>query len=472
MVSDNKAYIIGVGMTKFIKPRDTYGYEELGLEAAVKALLDSTLNYDEIERAVAGYVYGDSTSGQRTLYQLGITGIPIYNVNNNCSTGSTALSMGRDFVESGLSDVVLCVGFEKMKRGSLGSNFQDRTDPLDRFVERMGDSFSSKVSPACQFFANGGDEYIRLHGPKNKTDGADALARIAQINHAHSVNNPYSQFQDVYTLEQIKQSPKVFKQTTKLQCCPTSDGAAAVVVVSGRYLNKNPHLIAQAIEIAGQSLQTDGPMVFSGSAIDLIGYDMTKRAAESVYKQGGVTPKDIQVYEVHDCFAANELCVLDALGLCEPGRVIDLVNEGKITYDTTDRAQTRYLVNPSGGLISKGHPLGATGLAQAAELVWHLRGLATNRALPHTRYCLQHNLGLGGAVVVTLYKRVTDGTTNAAQALTDAKSKFGYNPAVEARHITLAQFEKVRSRTSFDKFAVVGNRLTGEGGDHSKAAKL
>lgn len=469
MISDNKAYIVGVGMTKFIKPRDTYGYEELGLEAAAKALLDSKLNYDDIECAVAGYVYGDSTSGQRTLYQLGITGIPIYNVNNNCSTGSTALVMGREFVQSGLSDVVLCVGFEKMKPGSLGSNFSDRTDPLDRFVKQLGDEFSPKVAPACQFFAQAGDEYIRVHGLKNNTDGVDALSRIAQINHGHSVNNPYSQFQDVYTLEQIKKSPTVFKQTTKLQCCPTSDGAAAAVLVSGRYLKRNPHLLAQAIEIAGQALHTDDASVFSGSAIDLVGYKMTQRAAQSVYQQGGVTPKDIQVYEVHDCFAANELCVLDALGLSEPGRAIDLVNNGEITYNMVDKARTRYLVNPSGGLISKGHPLGATGLAQAAELVWHLRGLATNRALPHTRYCLQHNLGLGGAVVVTLYKRA-DGPAIVAEALSDAISKFGYNPAVEARHITTAQFEKVRSRSRFLEFAVLGNRLSGEG--DQKTAKL
>lgn len=454
-----KAYIIGVGMTKFIKPRNTYGYEELGLEAAAKALLDAGITYDSVERVTAGYVYGDSTCGQRVVYQLGLTGVPVYNLNNNCSTGSTALALARDFVLGGSSDVVLALGFEKMNPGSLGSTFNDRTDPLEKFLLKTED-LNLKVSPACQFFANAGDEYIRKYGQQNKTDGADALARIAQVNHQHSVNNPYSQFQDVYTLEQIKASPKVHKQITKLQCCPTSDGAASAVVVSEKFLKAHPELLSQAVEIVAQEQRSDDLSVFKGSAIDLIGFEMTKRAVQKTLEKANLKPEDVQVVELHDCFSANELCVLDAMGLAPPGKAIDFVNEGNLTYGNS----RNLVVNPSGGLISKGHPLGATGLAQAAELVWHLRGLATNRPVSNTKYCLQHNLGLGGLVVVTLYARA-DGKEAPVDGGSDLKNtinRFGYNPAVEAKHLGNHQLARVVSKTKSDPFAYEGNRLTGE----------
>ncbi|VVT44435.1 uncharacterized protein SAPINGB_P000415 [Magnusiomyces paraingens] len=446
----NKVYVAGVGMTKFIKPRDTYGYEELGLEASAKALVDAGINYDEVQRAVAGYVYGDSTCGQRVIYQLGLTGIPVYNVNNNCSTGSTALAMGRDLIRSGLADVILCVGFEKMERGSLGAKFTDRADPLGRLADKMFETNeASKASVACQFFGNAAAEYIE------KTNGnPDAIPMIAQVNHAHSVNNPYSQFQDVYTLEQIKNSPKVHKISTKLTCCPTSDGAAAAVLISEKYLQSHPDLQSQAIEIAAQSLHTDVHNVFDGSSVSLIGDGMTRLAVNEVYKTANITPDDVQVVELHDCFAANELVVLDALGLSKPGKACELVEKGDITYGG------KYVVNPSGGLISKGHPLGATGLAQCAELCWHLRGWTTNRAVPHTRYCLQHNLGLGGAVVVTLYKRADGKEAPVNPAVkNDGRARLGYNPAVEVRHLTREQFEAAASHKASDKFSYGGNKL-------------
>lgn len=445
-------YVIGVGMTEFIKPRNTYGYEELGLEACVKALVDADINYDQVDRAVAGYVYGDSTCGQRVVYQLGLTGIPIYNVNNNCSTGSTALAMASDFVKSGMADVVLAVGFEKMNPGSLGSVYNDRTNPLDRMSTKMFETNEpGKASVACQFFGNAAEEYLT----KNNGLDSDCVAQIAQINHKHSVNNPYAQFRKEFTLEQIKKSPQVHKRSTMLTCCPTSDGAAAAVVVSKNYLDAHPEIQSQAIEIVAQSLQTDYQSVFSGSSIDLVGDAMTRRAVQTVYDAAGITPADVQVVELHDCFAANELVVLDALGLCAPGTAHKLVEAGDITFGG------KYLVNPSGGLISKGHPLGATGLAQCAELVWHLRGWATNRLVPNTKYCLQHNLGLGGAVVVTLYKRADNKTVDPKNSSNknDGRSRLGYNPAIEARHITKDQFRAAVSKTSSDPYAYGGNRL-------------
>lgn len=269
----------------------------------------------------------------------------------------------------------------------------------------------------------------------------DDFAEIARVNHAHSPNNPYSQFQTVYTHEQVSKSPKIHSPLTKLQCCPTSDGGASAVLVSQAFLDARPHLRSQAVLIAGQSLTTDAPSMYSQSAIDLVGYDMTKRAANVALAEAGIGAADVRVVELHDCFSANEMVTLDALGLCEPGKAHEMVRKGDITYGG------RYLVNPSGGLISKGHPLGATGLAQCAELVWHLRGWASNRAVDGTRWALQHNLGLGGAAVVTVYRRA-DGAE--AGKLSDAEiakaSGVGYNPAVEARGISDADAAKVRSK--------------------------
>jgi sterol carrier protein 2 len=278
---------------------------------------------------------------------------------------------------------------------------------------------------------------------------AEDFAEIARVNHAHSPNNPYSQFQQVYTKEQILEAAMIHEPLTKLQCCPTSDGGAAAIIVSEAFLEARPHLREQAIEIAGQCLATDAPSLFSRSAIDLMGYEMTQRAVKEATQQAGISARDVQVVELHDCFSANELIVLDALGLCDKGKAHELVRAGDITYGG------KYVVNPSGGLISKGHPLGATGIAQCAELVWHLRGWANNRAVPETKYCLQHNLGLGGAVVVTVYKRADGKAAPVVDSNTvGQKNKLGYNPAVEARGFTEEQADAVRSKASRSEWAL------------------
>jgi sterol carrier protein 2 len=278
---------------------------------------------------------------------------------------------------------------------------------------------------------------------------AEDFAEIARINHEHSQRNPYSQFQDVYTLEQIMKAPMIFEPLTKLQCCPTSDGGAAAVLVSQDFLDARPHLKEQAILIAGQCLATDAPSLFSRSAIDLMGFEMTQYAAKVAMKEANVTPEDVKVCELHDCFSANEMITIDALGLSAPGKAHELVRNGDITYGG------KLVINPSGGLISKGHPLGASGIAQCAELVWHLRGWANNRLIKDTKVALQHNLGLGGAVVVTVYKRA-DGKTNTAvdNATVGKKNKLGYNPAVEAKGFTAAQASAARSQTKKSAWAL------------------
>ncbi|TKA58588.1 hypothetical protein B0A49_10861 [Cryomyces minteri] len=433
-------YVLGVGMTKFIKPRGKVDYTELGFEAGIKALLDAQITYDDVDQGVACYCYGDSTCGQRVFYQFGITQIPIYNVNNNCSTGSTGLALGRQMIGGGMADCVMVVGFEKMFPGSLQTFFNDRENPIGTSASMMRDTRGVTNAPsAAQMFGNAGREYMERYGAKKED-----FAEIARVNHEHSKRNPYSQFQQEYTLQQIMDSPTIHEPLTKLQCCPTSDGGAAAILVSQAFLDAhpNPKIKEQAILIAGQCLATDAPSLFSRSSIDLMGFEMTQRAARTALAEASLAPADIKVCEVHDCFSANEMIVLDALGLSgKIGTAHEMVRRGDITYGG------RVVVNPSGGLISKGHPLGASGVAQCAELVWHLRGWANNRLTPDTAAALQHNLGLGGAVVVTVYKRA-DGKSNVKVASEEVgkRNGLGYNPAVVAKGFTREQVDRVRSQ--------------------------
>ncbi|KAK3090738.1 hypothetical protein FSP39_014203 [Pinctada imbricata] len=360
---------------------------------ATKALQDTGIAYDLVEQACVGYVFGDSTCGQRAVYQLGLTGIPVYNVNNNCATGSTALYMAKQLIEGGISDCVLALGFEKMERGSLGSKFLDRTNPMDKHVEVMMNTFGVDRSPmAAQMFGNAGKEHMQKYGTK-----PEHFAKIAWKNHKHSTNNPYSQFQDEYSLEQIMASQKIHDPLTKLQCCPTSDGSAAAILCSEDFVRKHG-LEGQAVEILAMEMSTDMPSVFKDSCMKMVGYDMTQNAADRVFEKAGVSRNQVDVVELHDCFSCNELITYEALRLCEPGKAGELVDSGNNTYGG------KYVVNPSGGLISKGHPLGATGLAQCAELNWQLRGQAGKRQVRSAKVALQHNLGLGGAAVVALYR--------------------------------------------------------------------
>ncbi|OCL06224.1 thiolase-like protein [Glonium stellatum] len=439
------AYVVGVGLTKFIKPRGERDYPEMGYEAGIKAMLDAKINYDEVETGVACYCYGDTTSGQRIFYQFGMTGIPIYNTNNACATGSTGLHLARTLVKNGVVDCALVIGFEKMQPGSIKSVWSDRPSPMGLSVRMMADTRGITSSPPnAQFFGNAGREYMEKYGATE-----DDFAEIARISHEHSQRNPYAQFRQKYTLDEIKKSPVIYAPLTKLQCSPTSDGAGAAVIVSQKFLDSHPELKDQAILIAGQALMTDLPKLYSRSAMDLVGFDMTAQAAKAAMNEAGVSPKDIKVCEMHDCFSANELITLDGLGLSEPGKAHEMVRRGDITYGG------KVVINPSGGLISKGHPLGATGLAQCAELVWQLRGWANNRFVPDASVALQHNLGLGGAAVVTVYKKA-DGSKN--RILSDEQIKksslFEYNPAVEARYVTEADADKVRSKNNRNEYAL------------------
>jgi sterol carrier protein 2 len=316
-------------------------------------------------------------------------------VNNNCSTGSTALFMAKQFVEGGLADCALALGFEKMEKGSLGVKYTDRTNPMDQHFKLMVELRGfAKAPPAPQMFGNAGREHMEKYGTT-----AEQFAKIGWKNHKHSVNNPYSQFQDEYSLEDILKAPMVYDPLTKLQCCPTSDGAGAAILASEDFVKKHG-LQKNAVEIAGMAMTTDFRSSFDEkSCIKMVGSDMTKKAAQKVYAQSGLGPENVDVVELHDCFSCNELITYEGLGLCPEGKGGAFVDSGANTYGG------KVVVNPSGGLISKGHPLGATGLAQCAELNWQLRGQAEKRQVAGAKVALQHNLGLGGAAVVTLYRK-------------------------------------------------------------------
>ena len=384
MSSEERVFVIGVGMTRFI--RCETDAKELAQAATRDALADASIAYDDIEQAFCGYVNGMSTLGQQSLYGVGMTGIPVYNVNNNCSTGSTALYLAYTAIRTGQNDAVLALGFEKMQKGPL----EKQLPGLESLAEDM--EKKKKAPIAARMFGDAGRDHMEKYGTKPQT-----FAKIAVKNHRHSVNNPRSQYQEACSLEEVLAARMVYEPLTLLQACPTSDGAAAAVVVSESYLKANPH--PGAIEIAAMALTTDRADDFARGRIGMVGMGMTERAARQVYEQSAISPHDVQVIELHDCFSTNELITYEGLGLCAEGDGEKLVEDDACTYGG------RWVVNPSGGLLSKGHPIGATGLAQCAELVWQLRGQAEKRQVDDVQAALQHNLALGGACVVAMYKR-------------------------------------------------------------------
>ncbi len=386
--------VIGVGMVKFAKPGKSEDYNVMAAKAGRAALADAGIDYADVQQAYAGYVYGDSTCGQRAAYDLGLTGIPVFNVNNNCSTGSTALMLARQAIEGGIAECVIVLGFEQMEKGALGSKFNDRTNPLELHANLMNDVQGfAQAPPAAQMFGGAGREYRWKHGTRRET-----FAKISEKARKHAARNPLALFTEQLSVEEILASPEIFDPLTRYQCCPPTCGAAAAVLASDEFVKK--HGIQSPIYIAAQAMTTDYASSFEeGSMIKMVGYDMTKNGAKQVYEAAGIGPEDVDVVELHDCFTANELLTYEALGLCPEGGAEQFIWDGDNTYGG------KYVTNPSGGLLSKGHPLGATGVAQCAELVWQLRGQADKRQVEGAKTALQHNLGLGGACVVTMYRR-------------------------------------------------------------------
>lgn len=389
-------YVAGVGMIPFTKPGGHLPYPQMAAEAARLALADAGVDYGLVQQAYVGYVYGDSTAGQRAVYEVGMTGIPIVNVNNNCSTGSTALFLARQAVASGAADCVLALGFEQMNPGAIGNVFTDRPSPFDRF-DATTDALVGQgdIPLALRYFGGAGLAHMRQYGTRLET-----FAKVRAKASRHAEHNPMALLRKVVTAEDVMASPMIWPGVlTRLMACPPTCGAAAAIVCSAAFAQR--HGLAPTVRISAQAMATDRPDTFdSGDMRRLVGVGMAEAAAQQVYEQAGIGPQDVDVVELHDCFAQNELISYEALGLCPAGGAEQFIEDGDNTYGG------RVVTNPSGGLLSKGHPLGATGLAQCTELVQQLRGTSGVRQVPGARVGLQHNVGLGGACVVTLYERV------------------------------------------------------------------
>lgn len=389
----NKVVVAGVGMTNFVKPGDNEPYTVMGSKAIEAALKDAGISYDKVQQAYAGYVYGDSTCGQRVLYEVGMSGIPVINVNNNCSTGSSALFLARQAVESGVVDCALAFGFEQMAPGALAEVWTDRPGPLDKFIDVTNSVGWDPQSPmALKMFGGAGLQHQKKFGTKDET-----FAKIRAKASRHAVHNEKAIFRKEVSVDDVMEAPHVTSLLTRLQCCPPTCGGGAAIVCTEEFAAK--HGIDAKIKIIAQSMTTDFPSTFEEEdMMKVVGYDMTAAAAKEVYEKAGVGAEDVDVVELHDCFTANELITYEGLGLAEEG------GAEKFIWDEDNTYGGKVVTNPSGGLLSKGHPLGATGLAQCYELVNQLRGNMGDRQVEGAKTGLQHNLGLGGACVVTMYQ--------------------------------------------------------------------
>jgi acetyl-CoA acetyltransferase len=385
-----KAVMAGVGMVPFTKPGQSDSYDVMGSRAARAALDDAGIGYGRVQQAYAGYVYGDSCSGQAALYHVGMTGVPVINVNNNCASGSTAFALAAQAVEYG------AVGFEEMAPGAIDVVFPKKTSPMARHLEAItalaGGGEEAAMPPAVCMFGWQVELLRKHYGVSEK-----ALARIAIKSRRHAAQNPYALFREPLTEEQILAGPPIYRGLRKLFACAPSCGAAAVVVCSEAFARK--HGVRDNIRLIGKGSCSDRAEFFTGDPLDVLFRALSRESAHQAYEDAGVGPDDIDVIELHDCFTSNEMITYGALGLCKDEDIERFVLDDQNTYGG------KVVVCPSGGLMAKGHPLGATGLAQITELVWQLRGSAGTRQVNGARTALQHNGGLGSAGYVHIFQR-------------------------------------------------------------------
>lgn len=389
----NKVVVAGVGMIPFTKPGASLSYDLMGAQAARLALADAGVAYSAIQQAYAGYIYGDSCCGQRALYQVGLSGIALFNVNNNCSSGSTALFLARQAIQSGAIEVALVLGFEQMTPGALTSHYDDRPNAADPFIERCDALVGvAELPTALRIFGGAGLAHMQRFGTP-----LESFAKIRAKASRHAARNPLAVFRKEVSAEDVLNDQLLWPGVmTRLMACPPTCGAAAAVLCSDDYARR--HGLDSRVWIAAQAMTTDDGRSFEEDLRYAAGYGMALSAAQQVYEAAGIGAEDVDVVELHDCFAHNELVTYEGLGLCPEGGAAKFIDDGDNTYGG------RYVVNPSGGLLSKGHPIGATGLAQCYELTQQLRGNAEQRQVEGARVALQHNVGIGGACVVTLYR--------------------------------------------------------------------
>jgi acetyl-CoA acetyltransferase len=394
---ENSIVIAGVGMVPFRKPGQSEPYDVMGEKAARAALADAGISYSLVEQAQCGYVYGDSCAGQAALYRLDINGIPIFNVNNNCASGSSAFALAVQAIESGQVDCALALGFEQMDPGAIDVLFPQKTSPLARFETAIGrlmdfSEAEQAAPPAICMFGAQVDAMLEM-GVTEET-----LAAVAVKSRQHAARNENAIFRDPLTVDQILNTPPLFRRLRKNYACPPSCGAAAVVVCTEDFARL--HGIRSDVRLAGRGWASDRREYFSGGALDVMFQALSRDAANMAYDDAGIGPEDVDVIELHDCFTSNELATYSALGLCREEQLNEFIATGQATYGG------KVVVNPSGGLLAKGHPLGATGLAQITELTWQLRGEAGDRQVEGARIGLQHNGGLGSAGFVHIFQRL------------------------------------------------------------------
>jgi len=374
--------IVGVGMIKFGRYPEK-AVQELAGQAALLALKDAGMTMKDIEIFVSGNLYqSNAMIGQRILKEIGQTGIPVINVANACATGSTAFRTAYMAVSSGQYDVALAVGSEQMgKMGLLGAGGGGGGGVSPEGIVGSG------LMPAV--FGQAGVEHMRKYGTT-----FEQFAKVAAKNHKHSVHNPYSQYQVDMSLEDVMNARVVAWPNTLYMCCPTGDGAAAAILVSAE---KAKQYTTTPIKVAASVLTSD-----PWSERDLTLPDvntLTRNAAKLAYEQAGLGPEDLNLVELHDCFATAELLHYENLGLCGEGEAGKLIDSGD-TY-----VGGRIPVAPSGGLLSKGHPLGATGVANICEVAWHLRGQAGDRQVEGAKVGLAHVIGLGSACTIHILQK-------------------------------------------------------------------
>ncbi|GMV86130.1 MAG: lipid-transfer protein [Dehalococcoidia bacterium] len=393
--------IVGISMIKFGRYADR-DFSQLAAQAGLEALKDAGMEIKQVEALYSGNLYSTSGSGQRILQQIGQTGIPVVNVANACATGSTAFREAYFAIASGAYDVAMAIGSEQMgKQGLLGS----RGDPATSLEGRVG----SYMMPAV--FGMAGMEHVKKYGTQ-----LEHFALASVKNHFHSTQNPLAQYQKESPLDEVMNSRMISYPNTLLMCCPTGDGAAAAILCS---MEKARQFTTQPIKIAA-SVMTSDPFTDRDLTLPDIN-TLTRNAAKIAYEQAGIGPEDLSQVELHDCFATAEILHYENLGLCGDGEGAAHVASGapwignKIPtkyqedvaplQDKSYKPKTTAVVNASGGLLSKGHPLGATGVANIAEIVFHLRGQAGGRQVEGSKIGMAHVIGLGSACTINIVQK-------------------------------------------------------------------
>ena len=372
---------------------------DLATDATLAVLADSQASMRDIGVVAVGCQFHPAVA-QRLLEQVGQTGVPAFNVTNACATGASAVRIAHLAIKAGEADVGLAVGVEQMgKAGLLGPAALPRQVPesfephgRDGRVLELEGLTGTGVMPGV--FAMAGMDYARRHSGV----GFEQFARVAEKNHAHSVLNPLAQYRKAFPLDEIMNAPMVAYPNTVLMCCPTGDCAAALVLVSAQRLRRlDPDVRRRAVKVSAAAMTTD-PWVEGGDEQPDVN-TLSRIAADRAYAQAGLGPADLDLVELHDCFATAELLHYDNLRLCEPGGAGDFIDSG------APRRDGRLPVNVSGGLISKGHPIGATGVANIVEVVAHLRGEAGDRQVDGAQVGLTHVIGLGSTCAVHILER-------------------------------------------------------------------